>query len=79
MDKTAEGYLPIIMLQVLHAVYPHYAEKQRTACGNSRMPMNCGHKLSNCFQKSYSVSLIGLQLMLQLRVKLQIWQLRQHL
>ncbi|XP_062506247.1 ubiquitin carboxyl-terminal hydrolase 14-like [Corticium candelabrum] len=27
MDKTAEGYLPIIMLQVLHAVYPHYAEK----------------------------------------------------
>jgi ubiquitin carboxyl-terminal hydrolase 14 len=27
MDRTAEGFLPLVILQVLHSIYPHYAEK----------------------------------------------------
>jgi len=48
MDKTAEGFPPFIFLQVLHTVFPQFAEKNEQGVFSNRMQMNVGHKLCVC-------------------------------
>lgn len=51
MDKAPEAVAPIIMLQILHISFPHFAEKAEQGAGYRQQDANgCWTELVRCLQ-----------------------------